>query len=364
MTEFYVDAAGLNSVYNQLVRASGDASDTLEYTRKHCDLGFTDVGLIMRLISPHKHAYGEVTEALTQLKELAQGAGTQVNAAQHDYARTDQAAAARLDAGYPGAKDPAAVRGSLTQGRPDLQGYRSAFTDVAQPGSHLKNPEYAIGIEMWSINPMADLISPSAWLRQVSIWLFSYDPFEGWASQFSGDWKAYVHCGNAMGLAGAAAHDIGRNLVAGATDVSTVWRGKAAEAEQEFQLTLGAAAINLQSACRQYNELYMQAAEAVKKLFDVVSGLISDLLDVLIIINAAAAVGTATIETVVGPIAGYGVAAYYTWQAYDLYKEISSLYGNAEDLLKLIGGSITGIKATLAVKDLPTVQPYHHPAGY
>jgi hypothetical protein len=364
MNEFYVNATGLNSVYNQLVRASGDASDTLEYTKKHCDLSFTDVGLIMRLISPHKHAYGEVIGALTQLKELAQGAGTQVNLAQHDYARTDQASAARLDAGYPGANDPATVRGSLTQGRPDLQGYRSAFTDVAEPGSHLKNPEYAIGVEMWSINPMADLISPSAWLRQVSIWLFSYDPFEGWASQFSGDWKAYVHCGNAMGLAGAATHDIGRNLVAGAADVSTVWRGRAAEAEQEFQLALGSAAINLQAACRQYNDLYLQAAAAVKKLFDVVSGLISDLLDVLIIINAAAAVGTATIETVVGPIAGYGIAAYYTWQAYDLYKEISTFYGNAEDLLKLIGGSIIGITATLAVKDLPTVQPYHHPAGY
>jgi hypothetical protein len=162
----------------------------------------------------------------------------------------------------------------------------------------------------------------------------------------------------------AAANDTGRNLVTGAADVSTGWRGKAAEAEQEFHLALGSAAISLQDACRQYNQLYMQAAEAVKKLFDVVSGLISDLLDVLIIINAAAAVGTATIETVVGPIAGYGVAAYYTWQAYDLYKEISTFYGNAEDLLKLIGGSITGIKATLAVKDLPAVQPYHHPAGY
>jgi uncharacterized protein YukE len=337
---------------------------TLDYTRKHCDLSFTDVGLIMRLISPHKHAYGEVTEALTRLQTLAQGAGTQVNAAQQDYARTDQTAAQRVDAGYPGAKDPAAVRSILAQGRPDLRGQHAAFADVAEPTSHLKNPEYAIGVEMWSINPMADLISPSAWLRQISIWLFGYDPFEGWASQFSGDWKAYVHCGNAMGLAGAAAFDIGRNLTSGASDVSAVWRGNAAEAEPEFQLALGSAAMELQVACRQYNELYLQAAEAVKKLFDVVSGLISDLLDVLIIINVSAAVGTATIETVVGPIAGYGVAAYYTWQAYDLYKEISTFYGNAEDLLKVIGGSITGIKAKLAVKDLPTVQPYRHPAGY
>ena len=58
MGEFYVDAAGLNSLYNQLVRASGDASDTLDYVKQHCDLSFGDVGLIMRLISPHRHAYG------------------------------------------------------------------------------------------------------------------------------------------------------------------------------------------------------------------------------------------------------------------------------------------------------------------
>jgi hypothetical protein len=364
MGEFYVDAGGLNALYNQFVRASGDASDSLDYTKKHCDLSFTEVGLIMRLISPHYHAYREVTGALTQLQTLAQGAGTQVNAAQRDYARTDQAAAERVDAGYPGAKDPASVRGTLTQGRPDLRGQRATFTDVVEPTSHLKNPEYALGIEMWSLNPMADLISPAAWLRQVSIWLFGVDPFEGWASQFSGDWKAYVHCGNAMGLAGAAASDIGRNLTASTADVATIWRGRAAEAEQEFQLALGSAATDLQPACHRFNELYMQAAEAVKKLLDVVSGLIGDLMDVLIIINAAAAIGTATIETVVGPIAGYGVVAYYSWQAYDLYNEISTFYGNAEDLLKLIGGSITGITARLAVNDLPTVQPYQHPAGY
>jgi uncharacterized protein YukE len=165
---------------------------------------------------------------------------------------------------------------------------------------------------MWSINPLADLISPAAWLRQISIWVFNFDPFEGWTEQFSGDWKAYVHCGVALGHVGFAVNETGRDLVRGAKDVPAVWRGNAAEAEQDFQLALGGAAMELQTACTQYAQLYMQAAEAVKSLFDVVSGLISDLLDVLIIINAAAAIGTASIETVVGPIAGYGVAAYYT----------------------------------------------------
>ncbi|MGW3891460.1 hypothetical protein ACWD69_22470 [Micromonospora chokoriensis] len=69
----------------------------------------------------------------------------------------------------------------------------------------------------------------------------------------------------------------------------------------------------------QYAELYTKAAEAAKHLFDVVSGLITKLIDVLIVVNLASAVGTATIETGIGPVVGYGVAAYYAWQAYDLY---------------------------------------------
>jgi hypothetical protein len=362
MGQFYVDVGGLNGVYNMLARASGDASDTLDYTKAHCDLDWNAEGLLMILMGPHEHAYENLTGALVKLRDLSQGAGTQVNLAQGDYARADAVAAARLDAGYPGAKDPVYVRGTLVQGRPDLQPPRSAFSDVAEPGNHLTNPEYAAGVEMWSLNPLADLISPAAWLRQISIWLFGHDPFEGWATQFSGDWRAYTHCAVALGHIGSAAYDTGRNVVTGAADVATVWRGNAAEAEQEFQLALGGAAMNLEGACTQYSHLYLQAAEATKSLFDVVSGLISDLLDVLIIINVAAAAGTALIETGLGAVAGYGVAAYYGWQAYQLYEEISRVYGNAEDLINAIAGTIGSVKAELAVRDLPTVQPYHHPA--
>nr|WP_244945113.1 hypothetical protein [Couchioplanes caeruleus] len=283
-----------------------------------------------------------------------------------DYAGADTGAAARLDAGYPGAKDAAAVRGTLSQGRPDLwpQAARSAFADVAEPTSHLNNPEYVTEIEMWSINPIADLISPSAWLRQVSIWLFSYDPFEGWAKQFSGDWNAYVHCAVAWGHIGGACHDIGRILVTGAQDVSTVWRGNAAEAEQEFQLKLGGAAMGLKGACAEYNDLYTKAAESTKNLFEVVSGLMSQLLDILIIINAAGAVGTATIETVIGPVVGYSVAGYYIYQAYKLYEEISRFFGTADNVIKAIAGTVESVEAKLAVDVLPQTQPYRHPAGY
>ena len=365
MTEFHVDAQGMTGLYNQLVRASQDATQAVDYTKQHCDLSITAEGYLMIMLGPHAKAYANMVTAIRKLADLSQETGTQINAAQQDYARTDAGAAARLDAGYPGAKDAAAL-GSLAQGRPDLwpQPFRSAFADVAEPTSHLKNPEYATEIEMWSINPLADLISPSAWLRQVSIWLFSYDPFEGWAKQFSGDWDAYVHCAVAWGHIGGACSDIGRNLTAGAAEVSTVWRGNAAESEQEYQLNLGIAAMNLKGACTRYNDLYNKAAESTKNLFEVVSGLMSQLLDVLIIINAAGAVGTATNETVVGPVIGYGVAAYYLYQAYQLYEEISKFFGTADNVIKALAGTVESVEARLAVDNLPQTQPYRHPAGY
>ena len=363
MGQFFVSPAGLNDLYNLLVRAAGDASDTLDYTKTHADLSWDAEGLLMMLMGPHEHAYENLTGALGRLRDLSQGAGTQVNLAQGSYARADQTAAERLDAGYPGAKNPASVRGTLAQGRPDLAPERAALSDVADPSGRLTGPEYATAVEMWSLNPMVDLVSPAAWLRQVSIWLFSFDPFEGWTKQFSGDWKAYTHCAYALQHVGAAAQDIGRNLTTGAADVATVWRGNAAEAEQEFQLALGGAAMALEPACAQYSQLYLQAAEATKSLFDVVSGLIMDLIDVLIIINISSAAGTALIETGVGAVAGYAIAAYYAYQAYDLYQEISKYYGNTEDLIKAIGGTISSIKANLAVGDLPAVPAYHHPGN-
>ncbi|MBQ1041480.1 hypothetical protein KBX03_03060 [Micromonospora sp. C72] len=363
MSGFYVDPAGMDGLYNVLHRASGDVEDTLGYVKRHCDLSFGAEGLLVIFASPHQLVYDRMSKGLHRLQTVAQGAATQVNLAQRAYATSDAESAGRLDQTYPGAKDPAAMRSAFSTGRPDLwpTAPRSSFADVAEPTSKLVSPNYATAVEMWKINPLADLISPAAWLRQVSVWLFGYDPFEDWTKQLSGDWDAYIHCAAAWRIIGNALLDVGRNLVTTAGDVPEVWRGKAAEAEQEFQLKLGNAAMALHPACDQYAELYTKAAEAAKQLFDVVSGLITKLIDVLIVVNLASAVGTATIETGVGPVVGYGVAAYYAWQAYDLYNEISTFYGNAEATFKGIAGTIGMIQAGAAVAALPDLQPYQHP---
>lgn len=364
MSEFFVDTTGIDGLYNQLVRASGDARETLAYTKKHCDIPFPDKGLLLNLLGPHRHAYPRVVDALDTIAGLTRDTATQINQAQVEYARTDADAAARVDAGYPGAANLADTFSVLSRGRPDLYANPSGFTDVSEPTRSLTGPAYITGVEMFELNPLADLISPAAWLRQIAVWLFDHDPLEAWGQAFSGDWRAYQHCAAAWGAIGRASADIGTNLLAGAADVSTVWRGRAAEAEQEFHLLLARAATALEPVTIEYSKLYGQAAQAAKDLYNVVTGLITKLIDVLILINIASAAGTLLIETGVGAVAGYGIAAYYAWQAYDLYNEISAFFGNAEALIKGIGGSITAVKAALDVSTIPAIAPYRHPAGY
>lgn len=346
MSEFSVDAAGLSGLSRLLSRASDDAFDVLDYTKRQCGMDWRAEGLLMKLMGPHEHAYETVTAALARVQDLSAGASGQVAVAAQDYAGADQAAARRLDPAYGKELTPAAAD----------------FPDVADPGGHLTDPGVVGQSRMWSINPLTDLVSPASWLRQVSVSLFGYDPFDEWARDLGGDWAAYVHSGAAMSRAGQGAYEIGRNLLAGASRVDAVWRGSAADAEREFQTSLGTATEQLNGACQEFSQLYGEAADAAANLRDVAGDLITDLLDALIMVNLASAAGTALIETGLGAIAGYGIAAYYATQAYELYQEIARVYSVAGDSIEAVSAAIGSVHAEVDVPDLDAVQPYRYAA--
>jgi hypothetical protein len=344
MREFSVQAAGLSGLSRLLSRASDDAFDVLDYTRRQCGLDWRAEGLLLKLAGPHEHAYATVTAALARLQDLAAGASGQVALAAQDYADADLAAARRLAPAYGKA------------------GFLSAedFPDVADPGGHLTGPDTAGSTAMWSMNPLTDLVSPAAWVRQISVSLFGHDPFDGWARALGGDWAAYVHCGAAMQRAGAGAYDIGRNLLAGAGRAGAVWQGSAADAERQFQTRLGGEAQKLDDACRTLSRLYGEAADAAANLRDVAGDLIAALLDTLIMVGLASAAGSALVETGLGAIAGYGIAAYYATQAYELYQEIARLYSVAEDIVEALCAAIGSVRADIDVPDLAAVPAYRY----
>jgi uncharacterized protein YukE len=344
MSEFSLSAAGLSGLSRQLSRASDDAFDVLDYTKRQCDLDWRAEGLLMKLVGPHDHAFASVTGALTRLQDLTAGASGQVAQAAQDYTQTDLASARRFAPAY--GKEPPP----------------EDFADVADPGGRLTDPGVVGQSPMWSINPLTDLVSPASWLRQVSVTLFGHDPFDEWARDLGGDWASYVHCGAAMSRAGQAAYDIGRNLLAGASHADAVWQGAAADAERAFQTSLGTATEQLNDACQEFSHLYGEAADAAADLRDVAGDLITDLIDALIMVNLASVAGTALVETGLGAIAGYGIAAYYATQAYQLYQEIARCYSIAGDTIEAVGAAVGTIHADVDVPDLNAVQPYRYAA--
>jgi hypothetical protein len=347
MSEFFVDAVGLSGLSRQLARAADDAFDVLDYTKRQCHLDWPSEGLLMKLLGPHDQIYASVTGSLGRLQDLAGGASGQVALAADGYASADRDSELRLAPASP-----------QTSGA----GPAAGFADVASPGEHLTDPGTVGSAPMWSINPLTDLVSPAAWVRQVTITLFGHDPFDEWTRALSGDWASYVHCGAALSRVGDGAYDIGRNLLAGARDAEQVWRGDAADAERNFQVTLGGATTSFRDACASCATLYGRAADAVSKLRDVTGDLIAGLLDALIMVNLASAAGTALIETGVGALAGYGLAAYYAERAYHLYQQIARCYSATEDLFEALGATIGSVRADLDVPDLPAVSPYRYTA--
>ncbi|WP_328468781.1 hypothetical protein OHA21_00030 [Actinoplanes sp. NBC_00393] len=360
--ELFVDVAGMNSLYNHLRAAGDDAEDASIYVRKHCDLSSAQQGIITQVMTPHDHAYEEMTAALSRLRSLINSAATQVNMAQVEYSQRDLASAADLDRGYPGAENPGVLASSLAQERFQLPAGHSSFSNVRDAAEHLTTPQDPKA-EFWSINPVVDLISPFAYLRQAAIWVFNHDPFELWTEWFAGDWDSYITAGEAMARAGDAAAAIGDNLAAGAVVMPVVWRGNAAENFQEYDLRLAAAARSVQELGRNFKELYDQAADAVKSLYDVVSGLIVKMFDALLIVSIGLAGGTAMVATFAGAVVGYSVALSYAIYAIDLYNEIATVYGNAEAMIKAIGGSITALKSSAELMELPNLEPYRRPGN-
>jgi uncharacterized protein YukE len=361
--ELFVDVAGVNSVYNQLRRASDSSDDALSYVRQYAGMGFADQGLILALVlGPHERAYEKMTTALSRLRDLSAGAATQVNLAQVEYSRTDLAAAAALDRSYPGAVDSSGLANSVTHEQGRLPQGHASFADVGDPTSaltSLKEPK----VELWSINPLADLVSPFAWLRQTAIWVFNHDPFEYWTEKFAGDWSSYVEAGVAMRKAGAAAGIIGGNLAAGAVAVPSVWRGNAAENFQEYELELAAGARAIQEAGTQLGELYEQAAEAVKNIYDVIAGLIMKLLDILLVISIGLAGGAAMFYTFAGAFVGFSVALSYAVYAWQVYNQIAGIFGNGEAIIKSIAATIDTIDASAQVVNIAKLEPYRHPGN-
>lgn len=346
MTDFFVDQAGMTKLYNQIRGIANDADTGEAYVRKYADISLGDEGLILDLVGPHNHAYAVVHGAMTRIAEITERTGTSVNASQNAYGRTDRAAAERMDALLPGSPDEKALRTELGKARAG-----PPFIDVADPTVHFRDADWIDEGVALEFDPFSDLLSPSAYIRLAVHQIAGVDPFVWMVGWLSGNWAAYRQAGTAWLHVGESCPDFAVNLTKAAGDTSQVWRGNAAEGCQELMVAVAKAVDGFRATCDVLSENYVKASEAAKQLYEALSGVAGEIVDKALLALAAAAIGTATIETVVGAVAGYAAAAYYAWQVLDLIDKAVTIYGRA----KAAVAGVTAVINTVEANDIEAI---------
>jgi uncharacterized protein YukE len=205
------------------------------------------------------------------------------------------------------------------------------------PTRHLVEPQpVEPSISGGYVNPIEvlDLVSPTAWLNQAIADLTGYNVIEHIVKPFAGDWEAFSRFGNALRNFAPCMQDIGVNVQSQLDLVDAMWDGHASDAAYNYFNDLAAKVSGVQYVLREAADNYDKTATGIWGLAQQLGNLVQSIVDQAIIITVASAVGTALVETGVGALVGYGVAA---WRLVELLK----LCNRAAIIIQTAGTLIT-----------------------
>jgi hypothetical protein len=98
---FQVDPAALRRYAGRLDEVERIAEDAGRYVEAHGNFGFHEAGIIGFAAPGHRHLMANLHELVTRLRELGVESQKALRTAADEYQRTDEQAAAKVDATYP-----------------------------------------------------------------------------------------------------------------------------------------------------------------------------------------------------------------------------------------------------------------------
>ncbi|MFU8850721.1 hypothetical protein ACNAW0_07015 [Micromonospora sp. SL1-18] len=197
-------------------------------------------------------------------------------------------------------------------------------------------------------------VSPSAWLNAAIQKLTGVDVFGWMTTWLSGDWEAIWKFGDAMGNLAACMQQIGMNIQQGMVDLDGEWDGQASDAAYQYFSRLASATSSQQLELYEIRDNYHKAATGAWQLSNQLGNILQALADKAIIAGIAAAAGTATAETGVGAVVGYGVAALMVVDMLALINKASTLINTAGTVILGLFG--TGMDVAYQGGDLSAIK--------
>jgi hypothetical protein len=239
------------------------------------------------------------------------------------------------------------------------------YSDFADPLGDLVSPaghsESILGQPFSNIGVGLDWLSPTHIVNEFVKVTTGYDIFGDAAMAFTGDWEAvWTSAGAFRNLAGAL-RNIGVNVAQGNLELDGDWDGNAADAAYVSFTTLGSTLSEMHGPLVRLAAAYEEAAEGTYRLQEAVSGVLKDLMDSAMIGALGASVGTATIETGVGFVTGWGIAAYEAWKVTELTSRARKIIATAQALANGSMGLIQSAATDVDVLANRLPAPYEHP---
>ncbi len=243
-----------------------------------------------------------------------------------------------------------------------------AFNDVAEPVGQLKAPaertESILGQPFSNPASVLDWVSPSHIVNEFVKQIVGYDIFGEAAKLFAGDWELVWQAAGAYRNLANAMQDIGINVSHGNIELDSSWNGNAGDAAFKYFADLSATISSQQISLNALADSYEKAAEGTYRIGETVSGIMKDIMDAAMIGVVAASAGTATIETGVGFVTGWGIAAYEAYKIAELADKARKLIATASALVGIVVGEIQAASAsTGALSQYPLPGNYRHPGG-
>ncbi len=200
-------------------------------------------------------------------------------------------------------------------------------------------------------------ISPSAWLNDLLSKTVGWDIFGYVSEAFTGEWEALYKFGDVMNNLAQAMQQIGVEIQAGADELDGRWDGNAGDAAYIYFTQLATATSGQQTGLYAAGNGYHDAARGAWLLAGQVGNILQAIIDEGILMGIAVGAGTATLETGIGPVIGYSMAAYQAVQIINLANKASKIINTAGiALATAFGGGleVAGQGGDLSAVPLPS----------
>lgn len=160
-----------------------------------------------------------------------------------------------------------------------------------------------------NVTQMLDYASPTAWLNAAIHGMTGFDVLATLVQPISGDWERIGCYGDALGHMSACLGELAIQVQTHANDLSQHWTGNAADAAFVYFCET-ATALSRHSAVLQIaDERYTALALDVWHMSQQLQGLLQSICDQAAVALIEMAAGTALVETGIGAVAGYSLAA-------------------------------------------------------